>query len=534
MGGAKSKVTIDSKWKLQTSADQKHVHVYQEPNGIIFAGKCFILYRSPSDIPNEYNVIQGGLELQNAMQNFEFLKPLDNLSQISFEQMMRIHNLHVTQVADNLGQIIVRAKFASLLRETIITNVVGVDQVDAHRNTLLHFAASVDGDIECINTLIACSANIEAANQSGNTALQEAIRHNMYEHANVLLTQRANVHAANSQSLQALHLAAQRGSAKICELLIQYGANANSVTEDGCTALHLAAQSSIQCVSILLHHSPALTHVRNKAGESAIHLAAGAANCADSFAILRALHQHNADVNSKVASTLWTPLMYAARHNAHISVTYLLSNNARVDDVDVDGNTALHLAAKYKQRVSLSTLCRVADVNTIPLYQANHDGKTASDYVQDDDACTRCLLEAEVRLLKAQLGVTATSQLGSKLNKMEQQERKQLDSTSSNSSNSVIEGKSPMVVILEQQIALLQTENSEMKSRLQHIQQDSKSQSNDNNALQCAICLSNNVNTAFIPCGHACCCDTCAQSFQECPFCRKQINNKLRLFGFNE
>lgn len=42
----------------------------------------------------------------------------------------------------------------------------------------------------------------------------------------------------------------------------------------------------------------------------------------------------------------------------------------------------------------------------------------------------------------------------------------------------------------------------------------------------CAICLTNNINTVCIPCGHRCLCTECAkQQIIECPICRKKVES---------
>ena len=50
----------------------------------------------------------------------------------------------------------------------------------------------------------------------------------------------------------------------------------------------------------------------------------------------------------------------------------------------------------------------------------------------------------------------------------------------------------------------------------------------------CVICLTHQKTIAFVPCGHLCVCDQCAQSGKllrdRCPVCRQQANTLLRIF----
>jgi hypothetical protein len=39
----------------------------------------------------------------------------------------------------------------------------------------------------------------------------------------------------------------------------------------------------------------------------------------------------------------------------------------------------------------------------------------------------------------------------------------------------------------------------------------------------CKVCLEDEVNRVFLPCGHMSCCDVCADQLYDCPMCRKRI-----------
>lgn len=46
----------------------------------------------------------------------------------------------------------------------------------------------------------------------------------------------------------------------------------------------------------------------------------------------------------------------------------------------------------------------------------------------------------------------------------------------------------------------------------------------------CVICLEQEYNAAFVPCGHMCCCMTCSSHLTNCPLCRRRIEQVLRTF----
>ncbi|XP_062567874.1 baculoviral IAP repeat-containing protein 7-like [Saccostrea cucullata] len=52
---------------------------------------------------------------------------------------------------------------------------------------------------------------------------------------------------------------------------------------------------------------------------------------------------------------------------------------------------------------------------------------------------------------------------------------------------------------------------------------------------KCCICLDQELEIVFLPCGHVCCCALCAPalcapSLQFCPICRAEIQESKRIF----
>uniref|UniRef100_A0A8W8JKU2 RING-type domain-containing protein n=1 Tax=Magallana gigas TaxID=29159 RepID=A0A8W8JKU2_MAGGI len=46
----------------------------------------------------------------------------------------------------------------------------------------------------------------------------------------------------------------------------------------------------------------------------------------------------------------------------------------------------------------------------------------------------------------------------------------------------------------------------------------------------CKICLDADIGVVFLPCGHLCCCQTCASEVPHCPVCRANINSRVSVF----
>ncbi|XP_010942408.1 E3 ubiquitin-protein ligase SP1 isoform X2 [Elaeis guineensis] len=46
----------------------------------------------------------------------------------------------------------------------------------------------------------------------------------------------------------------------------------------------------------------------------------------------------------------------------------------------------------------------------------------------------------------------------------------------------------------------------------------------------CVICLEQEYNAVFVPCGHMCCCTTCSSHLTNCPLCRRRIDQVVKTF----
>jgi hypothetical protein len=49
----------------------------------------------------------------------------------------------------------------------------------------------------------------------------------------------------------------------------------------------------------------------------------------------------------------------------------------------------------------------------------------------------------------------------------------------------------------------------------------------DEDGLECVICLSENKDSVFAPCGHYMTCQGCAKQCKKCPICRSPISGIL-------
>ncbi|XP_074546901.1 E3 ubiquitin-protein ligase LRSAM1 isoform X2 [Halichoeres trimaculatus] len=47
---------------------------------------------------------------------------------------------------------------------------------------------------------------------------------------------------------------------------------------------------------------------------------------------------------------------------------------------------------------------------------------------------------------------------------------------------------------------------------------------------ECVVCMETGSQVIFLPCGHVCCCQVCSDALQNCPLCRSNISQRIRLF----
>ncbi|KAM9218211.1 E3 ubiquitin-protein ligase LRSAM1 isoform 3-T3 [Leptosomus discolor] len=52
----------------------------------------------------------------------------------------------------------------------------------------------------------------------------------------------------------------------------------------------------------------------------------------------------------------------------------------------------------------------------------------------------------------------------------------------------------------------------------------------DEKKSECVVCLEQETQMIFLPCGHVCCCQTCCERLHACPLCRKDITQRIRIF----
>lgn len=139
-------------------------------------------------------------------------------------------------------------------------------------STALHLAAD-EGNVECVNLLLAKGADAKIKNHRGVTPLHLAARTSSLECVESLLSNgNATPNAEDFDKRTPLHAAIGKSnsSIQIIENLIMWGANINQKDVFGFTALHLAALEEFTlCVDTLIYYGADVT-TRSRKGDTAL------------------------------------------------------------------------------------------------------------------------------------------------------------------------------------------------------------------------------------------------------------------------
>jgi len=173
-----------------------------------------------------------------------------------------------------------------------------------------------------IEALISDGVDIDALDNFGRTALQQAVRFQNEESVSQLLAAGANPNAGTEKDAP-LSIAARTGNIEIVRLLVKYRANPNGKSI-GKTALHNATIfGRTEIVRILV-------------------------SCED------------IDINAQEDGTGYTALHLAVQHERPDIISILLKQGIRSDIKDCVGNTALDLASHFTDK-SMTVLLQDAE-----------------------------------------------------------------------------------------------------------------------------------------------------------------------------
>lgn len=197
--------------------------------------------------------------------------------------------------------------------------------------------------IDTAKILIENGANINAVDFEGWSALSYAVNNGDIEIAKLLLENKAKI---KDELLIAIKSPIVESSINIMKLLIDNKANINYTDENGFNPLNIAIESGDMELTKFLITNGANVNSLMQDGVSLI----GYAIAQNNMDLLQILIENGANVNYTNGDS-WadTPLKTASRLGLDNVVRILLTRNADINAVDMNGNTALHTAALNSQ-----------------------------------------------------------------------------------------------------------------------------------------------------------------------------------------
>ncbi|WP_288301573.1 ankyrin repeat domain-containing protein [uncultured Brachyspira sp.] len=197
--------------------------------------------------------------------------------------------------------------------------------------------------IDTAKILIENGANINAVDFEGWSALSYAVNNGDIEIAKLLLENKSKI---KDELLIAIKSPIVESSINIMKLLIDNKANINYTDENGFNPLNIAIESGDMELTKFLIKNGANVNSLMQDGLSLI----GYAIAQNNMDLLQILIENGANVNYTNGDS-WanTPLQTASRLGLDNVVRILLTRNADINAVDMNGNTALHTAALNSQ-----------------------------------------------------------------------------------------------------------------------------------------------------------------------------------------
>ena len=213
--------------------------------------------------------------------------------------------------------------------------------------------------------------SIQQALVWGRNALHDAVDARNEVILGLLLQNQMN---PNSQSPSSgwtpLSCAVAQGNETFVRILLLHGADPSHLHFDGSSLLHIASSGvNIKIVDLLLQHISAIA--KDKVGATPLHYAARSGSPLVAGRLLRRAADANAcDLNGQ------TPLYYAIESSNLSLAEYLLSHKARTDIADSFGRTPLHAAASCPNPSALQLLSSRSGRRGLRLEDVDCEGNT--------------------------------------------------------------------------------------------------------------------------------------------------------------
>ena len=227
------------------------------------------------------------------------------------------------------------------IAKQLIENNADLDQEDRIFGWTPLIIAARHGHSDLAKMLIESGADVNARKNDGGTALHQAANHGHLEIVESLLAAGSQVDSPDNDGWTPLFLASAQGKSDVVRLLILRGADVNFKDSDNLTPLHAAAsRSQHEVVSILTAKGAGVDATTRSNSWTPLHMASGAGV----LAVLAKPVTYQARIGGPIEAEEFLSVMMSAG-DREATIENLASAGAGVGQVDIDGNTPLHIAA---------------------------------------------------------------------------------------------------------------------------------------------------------------------------------------------
>ena len=271
----------------------------------------------------------------------------------------------------------------------LIENGTNINAVDIEGWSALSYAVN-NGDIEIAKLLLENKAKIK---DELLIAIKSPIVESRINMMKLLIDNKANINYTDENGFNPLNIAIESGNMELTKFLITNGANVNSLMQDGVSLIGYAiAQNNMDLLQMLIENG---ANVNNTNGDSWADTPLKTASRLGLDNVVRILLTRNADINA--VDMNGNTALHTAALNSQLSVVkLLLEKNPNLDIQNKVGNTALHLAV-ISGNIDIVGELVLKGANT---RIRNNDGKYPRDIARANNSAAifEVLREAENKL----------------------------------------------------------------------------------------------------------------------------------------
>lgn len=196
-------------------------------------------------------------------------------------------------------------------------------------------------DLELVKSFIDAGADINQADENGQTLLVYSATAGHIEIVELLLDRGANIDHIGAARNTALTWSALQGHTEVVKLLLNRGADINHVGTEETALMWACCAGHVEVVKLLLRRGASINQTKEKGWTALIH-----AIVQGEVEIVKLLLDEGADVD-QADTNGWTALIWAAKSGRTEIVKFLLERSSNIDQVDAKSSEALKLAAFY-------------------------------------------------------------------------------------------------------------------------------------------------------------------------------------------